>query len=168
MRNKNLDRTTHGMCGTKTYSAWRGMLDRCSEKYHFNEYYFKKGIKVCDRWLKFEFFFEDMGLKPDGLSLDRIDGSLGYSKENCRWASSKQQVLNRGLFKSNKTGFRGITEDKRMTAKRWRTVICHNNKRIHVGFFKTKEEAAKAYDEKAIELFGEDAVLNFNEKTKSI
>lgn len=92
---------------TKTYKAWGNMLSRCRNKNHPSyKNYGGRGISVCERWLKFENFLEDMGDKPWNLSLDRIDNEKGYSKENCRWATSKEQTRNmrknvRILYKGN-------------------------------------------------------------------
>lgn len=91
--------TTQGR-SSKTYQSWEAMINRCSNsnnKYWDN--YGGKGISVCDRWKNFQNFLDDMGLKPDNLTLDRIDNSKGYSKENCRWATRTQQNRNK---KNNK------------------------------------------------------------------
>jgi hypothetical protein len=83
---------------TKEYNTWALMRRRCSpvntNKDRF--LYFEQGIFVCERWKIFENFFADMGVAPTSKhSIDRIDGTKGYSPENCRWADSKTQVRNR-------------------------------------------------------------------------
>jgi hypothetical protein len=85
--------TKHGMAGTKTYKSWHQMHQRCAGK-HGHDYYLVKGIKVCDRWSSFENFFQDMGERLEGTTLDRIDGSKGYEPGNCRWADRIQQANN--------------------------------------------------------------------------
>lgn len=77
---------THGMTDTPTYKAWDGMIQRCTNT-NSPSYkdYGGRGVTVCERWLTFINFLEDMGVKPDGLEIDRIDNGRGYYKENCRW-----------------------------------------------------------------------------------
>lgn len=92
--------TTHGHTGngqvSKTYTAWQAMLSRCQAPNYINfKNYGGRGINVCKRWQKFENFLEDMGERPDGLSLDRIENDKGYYKENCRWATRIEQQNNR-------------------------------------------------------------------------
>jgi hypothetical protein len=86
--------TKHGMAGTPTYKSWHQMHQRCSGK-HGHDYYLKSGITVCERWNDFLLFYEDMGERPDGTTLDRIDGSRGYEPSNCRWATTEEQANNK-------------------------------------------------------------------------
>ena len=83
------------------YRAWKAMKARCYAPSNKNVgTYQKNNIEVCDEWRNdFEQFFNDMGKRPsDKHSLDRIDNLKGYSKENCRWATQKEQCSNRGTF----------------------------------------------------------------------
>lgn len=80
---------------SRTYNSWSNMVRRCTQPYHHKYYlYGAKGITVCDEWLDFSNFLRDMGERPEGKTLDRINGEIGYSKENCRWATPKEQQRN--------------------------------------------------------------------------
>ena len=80
----------------KMYSVWTSMRYRCNNSNSNNyKYYGGKGVKICKRWDKFENFLHDMGEKPDGLSIDRIDGDGDYEPNNCRWATQQQQCENK-------------------------------------------------------------------------
>lgn len=87
---------THGMSYTRTYRIWHGMITRCSDKAYgkSRRLYFDAGIRVCDRWHSFPNFLKDMGVAPEGKSIDRISGKGDYSKRNCRWATPKEQGNN--------------------------------------------------------------------------
>lgn len=89
-------RGTHRMKHTKEYGVWSSMKSRCFNKNnHAYHRYGGRGIYVCEEWMDFRNFYNDMGDKPDGMSLDRIDVNECYCKDNCRWATSKEQMNNR-------------------------------------------------------------------------
>lgn len=80
---------------TGAYKSWASMMTRCEWAASKNwQHYGAKGIRVCEKWRDFSGFYEDMGDRPDGCSIDRIDGSKGYEPGNCRWATREQQNLN--------------------------------------------------------------------------
>lgn len=81
----------HGMAGTPIYKLWAGMISRCTNpKVRIYKYYGGRGIAVCNRWLTFENFYEDMGERPKGLQLDRVDNDMPYHPRNCRWVTAKE------------------------------------------------------------------------------
>lgn len=96
-----------------TYNGWLSMIQRCTDPsdLHYKNYG-GRGITVCERWKDFENFYADMGKKPDGLTLDRIDNDAGYSPDNCRWATRAQQQRNRRCN-------RLTIEDARSIRARW-------------------------------------------------
>ena len=87
--------STHRQSKSPTYNTWRAMIERCNSKGNTHyRYYGGRGITVCEDWLKYENFLRDMGSRPDGLSIERINNDLGYSKENCKWATAVDQSRN--------------------------------------------------------------------------
>lgn len=94
-------RLTHGHAKkgrrSKTFYTWSSMKDRCFDKNNKRYYdYGGRGIVVCKRWINsFDNFLSDMGEKPNGMTLERINNSLGYAKDNCRWATLKEQSRNK-------------------------------------------------------------------------
>lgn len=89
--------TTHGLSRTPEYSTWTGMKRRCYSPNHKSyKNYGGKGIIVCDRWLEsFENFLEDMGNRPEDMSIERKDRDGNYEPSNCEWADNATQLENR-------------------------------------------------------------------------
>mgnify|MGYP003439295674 CR=1 FL=1 len=92
---KSYGNTRHGKSGEKIYKIWGAMKERCYDKSRWSyKWYGGRGIKVCERWMKFENFYADMGDRPEGKTLDRIDNNGDYEPGNCRWESRKRQMRN--------------------------------------------------------------------------
>lgn len=95
--------TKHGMCRAREYNSWSEMRRRCNTKDHHKYHlYGGRGITICPEWDDFSVFYEDMGPRPPGTSLDRIDVNGNYDPGNCRWATNSEQVRNRRSFKKSK------------------------------------------------------------------
>ena len=88
--------TTHGMFRTPIYKTWERIKARCNNPNAVGyKNYGGRGIKLCARWNEFENFFADMGERPKGLSIERKDNDKGYSPENCKWVTQKEQCRNK-------------------------------------------------------------------------
>ena len=100
----------HGKSRNNIYRIWFGIKERClNKKRHEYYYYGGRGITICDEWLNFENFYRDMGERPsENHSVDRVDNSKGYCKENCRWATKKEQMNN--TRKSKIVEYKGVSK----------------------------------------------------------
>jgi hypothetical protein len=88
--------TRHGLTKTPTWRAWRAMVARCTVSTNASyPSYGGRGISVCPRWRQFENFLADMGDRPSGTTIDRVDNDGNYEPANCRWATREQQDSNK-------------------------------------------------------------------------
>jgi len=118
------------MSQTPIYGAWKTMLSRCrNQKFPTYINYGGRGITICNRWLKFENFYNDMGDRPCGKSLDRIDNDGPYNSENCRWSTRQEQNTNKRLYKKNYSGISGVSR----RFGKWCVQIKRNNIVYHLG-----------------------------------
>ena len=150
--------TTHGLTGTTTYRTWAIMKDRCTNpKSGEYENYGARGIGYDPKWELFEGFLEDMGERPDGLSLDRIDVNGNYCKENCRWADQGVQSHGRRklIYKNSKVVSRFIGVTWKADTARWRAKLVYKGKVIMDRTFISDVEAAKAYDKASEEYYAD-------------
>lgn len=154
---------------TPAYQSFVAMLHRCYDiKRQAYKNYGGRGITVCERWLEespkgFLNFLEDMGERPEGTSLDRVDNEGNYSKENCRWSSRSTQANNRRRLKRKgaSSKYNGVSYAR----GRWAARIGDGlGGVINIGYYPSEEEAAIAYNAKALEVYGESAYLNIVEK----
>lgn len=146
--------TSHGLSNTRAYKAYSHMMKRCynaSEK--DKEHYQEKGITVCQRWLdSIENFYEDMGECPKDYELERLDYSLGYSPDNCVWASEQTQAENRSKFSNNTSGKTGVTWSE--LHSKWRVYLYHNKQKHEGGLFENIEDAVSKRKQLETEVLG--------------
>ena len=120
-----MKRTYHGLTKNRVHRIWCGIKSRCLNKnYHSFSDYGGRGIKICDKWLNFNGFFEDMGMPLDKHSIDRVDNNGDYCKENCRWATKQEQANNTrtNRYVTHKGETKTIAEWSRVE----RSVVCQN------------------------------------------
>lgn len=144
---------THGKSKTGAYSSWEGMMQRCKNPKASNYYnYGGRGIRICDRWLDFENFYSDMGDRPNGLSLERVDVNGNYCKENCRWDNPSNQSFNQRKSSNNTSGKTGVSWSK--SRCKWEAYIMKDRKKINLGRYETLEEAVSAREQGEIKYYG--------------
>ena len=142
----------------KEYAIYRSMLQRTGfggkpTKKNI-ENYISKGISCSIEWrLSFKNFMDDMGPRPEGYEIERMDNYSGYTKTNCRWASRMTNQYNRGKSKNNNSGLpKGVRFHKKN--KNFTAQICIAYVSYHLGSFSTPKEASEAYNEIALEWYG--------------
>ena len=115
---RNRQNATHGMTRSKTWRAWASMRERCNRTSHpYFHRYGGRGISYSPDWDVFENFLADMGPAPEGLTLERLDNDGNYTKDNCRWATMRDQANNRS---SNVVLEHG---SKAMTVAQWADTV---------------------------------------------
>lgn len=138
-------RIKHGFSKTPTYDSWGDMKQRCLNK---NNKFFKdyggRGIKICKSWLLFKNFLKDMGEKPVGKSLDRINNNGNYCKKNCKWSTPEEQSNN--IRKNIKIKYQGIT----LNLSQWSRKLKINNSTLYDRIIRHGWETNKAFNYKNI------------------
>lgn len=162
--------STHRESRTRLHNIWCGMRTRCrpSKNPLRSSYYSGRSISVCEEWDDFVSFrnWSISNGYRDGLEIDRIDNTRGYSPRNCRWASRVERMRNTSKRRNAKTSkYKGVSWCANVG--KWRVQLHQNGRTIHVGLFNDETMAAEAYDRAATELYGEFACLNFKEEGAS-
>lgn len=145
---------SHGMYNTPTYRSWVKLC--CRTRYE--EYAEWHGdVEVCERWDtrkggSFENFLEDMGERPEGKTINRINGAKIYSKETCEWADISLQAFDQRKKKNNTSGKTGVNWNKEKS--KWETRIHQNGKTIRLGYYDDFELACFVREEAELKYYG--------------
>lgn len=143
-----LRNTSHNLSRTSEYVVWQAVKSRCLniKTKSYNDYG-GRGIKVCDRWLEsFENFIEDMGERPEGMTIDRINPNGDYNKANCRWVDRPMQGFNQRKRSTNTSGRTGVFKD----VSGWRVNLGSR----YIGLYKSFDDAVAAREKAELEKFG--------------
>lgn len=126
---------------TPTYQSWQAMKQRCNNTKHAcYQNYGGRGIKVCPRWETYSNFLADMGERPEGCSIDRIDNDLGYTLENCKWSTRTEQ--NRNNTQNRLINYQGKT--KCLSA--WCELLGLTYPRVYMRVFKLNWSTEDAFN----------------------
>lgn len=140
---------THRMSKTTEYKSWQHMKDRCLNPHCQDySYYGGRGITIHQPWIdSFEVFYEDMGEKPKGLTLERRNVNGNYEPSNCYWATRATQSINQRPRTDGNSKRKGVNyQTKAHGGKHWRARITRNRITHELGYYKTETEAALAYN----------------------
>ena len=154
LRKRNL---THGKRYTSEYNAWANIKARCfnSKNTRFKNYG-GRGITVCKRWDNFENFIADMGKKPSSKhTIERVDNNGNYEPGNCVWATYTINNRNKRKRKNNKTGYNGVSQNKR--TKKYVAQI----DKIHLGCFGKLQDAVTARRNGELKYWGKNYCAGF-------
>ena len=148
--------TSHGLSKSRINRIYHNMRARCTNKNH--KYYYNyggRGINICKEWNNFENFAEWAFANgySDNLTIERIDVDLGYSPDNCVWIPVSEQKFNRRIPSNNKSGYPGISFDKKY--KKYVAKLVHEKKWIHIGTYNTFLEALSARRNLELETYGQ-------------
>lgn len=129
---------------SREYTTWINMKQRCNNPNNIDyKHYGGRGITICERWLEsFDNFYADMGPKPEGMSIDRIDNNKGYEPGNCKWSNQIEQIRNR-RNRGTSTGIEHIFIQKSLR-KPYIVKEIINGKAVWYGNYLTLEEAKEA------------------------
>lgn len=129
----------HGMTNTPTYLSWKSMKARCLRTGATSYWkYGGLGIKIHEPWLRFDNFVADMGIRPEGKTLDRKYPDGNYEPDNCRWITPAEQQRNRRTIKPTISGYQGVYPGY---GGKWRAQIHIDNVQYELGSFEDKEDA---------------------------
>lgn len=130
-----------------TYRSWDSMLQRCLNPNHdAYERYAGKGISICKEWRLFSKFKQDMGVRPKGYTLDRIDNDKGYCKENCRWATPQTQAFNRGKQRNTTSKYKNVYWSKK--SMKWMArVLKSDGTRVYLGLYEDEDLAGRVVND---------------------
>ena len=152
-REVNDSRKRHMLTGSPTYLSWQAMKTRCTNSKSENyEHYGGRGITYDPSWESFENFLEDMGERPEGMTLDRIDVNSNYCKENCRWIDHSTQVFNRRKWEGTSSKYIGVSKFSDRLG--WRASLMKDGVIVFRESFDTEEEAAEAFNAACLKYYG--------------
>lgn len=133
----------HKLSNHELYHTWENMRQRCNNPNNTGyKWYGGRGIQICKRWNDFSKFLADVGERPKGMTLDRINGNGNYEPNNVRWVTQAEQIHNTGLGVRNKTGYKGVWYNKKV--RNYQAKIVVNSKQMYLGSFYSLDAAITA------------------------